>query len=125
MDLRGYEDLDEFMSETDDPLVELSQDVFHRMIEGYGSNLDIDADASLGLETVLHGDLEVIQSSLIEAGLRKDDRIDNAKAVITEVEDGRATGPRAVRCEVLLAVNESQIGIVIEADGTVLRRVAT
>lgn len=119
MDLKGYEDLDEFASETDDPLVELSQDVYHRMIESFGSNLDVPADASLGLEDVLHGDLEAVQPQIIEAGLRLDPRIDAAKVTITEVGDGAsATGAKTVRADVQIVANGKELGIVLESDGT-------
>lgn len=124
MDLAGYEDVDEFMGEVDDPLVELSQDVYHRMVEPFGSNLDVPADASLGLEDILHGTYDGTLPSIVENGLSLDERIDAVKATVTDVEGtASSTGARSLRMDVEIVVDEQELGITLESDGDVLRRV--
>jgi hypothetical protein len=40
-DLRAFDDLDEFGAECSSAVEELEQDIFHRLIERYGSNADV------------------------------------------------------------------------------------
>ena len=52
VEIRCFEDMDQFGSETVDELENLAQDLYHRLIEDPGSNLD-DPSRGMGLLNVL------------------------------------------------------------------------
>jgi phage baseplate assembly protein W len=111
MDLVGFDDLDQFGSETQSALEELAQDLYHRLIETRGSNLD-DPDRGLGIEDMLSGPYDPGLTQRIEAELRKDDRVDAVQATITELGDDGA-----FRIEIEVEANGETVGLALEPDG--------
>lgn len=109
-DLRCFDDLDQFGAEAKDELEELLQDLYHRLIEPRGSNLD-DIGRGLGLEDALSGTVDASLKQRIEAELRNDDRVDAVTAVITEYQAG------FFRIEIEVEVNGELAGLVVESDG--------
>lgn len=89
MDLRCWDDLDAFGDELTDPLEQLEQDNYHRLITPPGQNID-DPDFGIGLPRMLSGNTHDLQSlgARIEAELRKDSRNAEVRALITPLERG-------------------------------------
>jgi hypothetical protein len=77
-----FDDCDEFMSETDDPIAEWKQDSYHRLFDEPGSNLD-DPNRGLGLKSRLNGTGVKGLDSAIIAELLKDDRTQSCTCTIT------------------------------------------
>ncbi len=122
MDALCLDDLDLFGGELDDPLEELAQDLYHRVIEAPGSNVD-DPARGYGLEGRLSssGKSTKLQTSIqhgIEAELRKDGRVLEVRALVTS----DAVGEYRVRIEIV--ADEGALGIVLVADGSGVRRIA-
>lgn len=117
-DLVGFEDMDEFAAELDDPIAELEQDVYHRLVESYGSNLDVPAEASIGVGDVLNGAFDPQLGQRVEAGLKKDDRIDGVQAIVTRDTSGK------FRLSAELEANSEELGITVDLSTTELRRIA-
>ncbi len=116
------DDLDLFGGEIDDPLQELAQDLYHRLIEAPGSNLD-DPARGFGLEGRLSGSGRpgTIAASLaheIEAEMRKDDRVRNAIATVTSPAAGE------YRIDLQIQADEGVLKITLVKDGAGVRRVA-
>jgi hypothetical protein len=118
VDLVCLDDLDEFVSETDDEHELLAQDVLHRLLEEYGSNPD-DEDRGVGLLDRLSGhDSPIFIARLIEADLVKDDR------VLTCVADVRTTGlgnegaVAEIDITITTAIGLLSLGYTVNADGT-------
>jgi hypothetical protein len=115
MDLIWLDDLDPFGRELDDPLEELAQDVYHRLLELPGSNLD-DPERGFGLEDALSGRIDTRLGARIEAELGKDDDIDAARAVVTEPERG------VLKIEIEITASDEIRTLTLEArDGGVRR----
>ncbi|HEX8795448.1 MAG TPA: hypothetical protein VF765_31075 [Polyangiaceae bacterium] len=90
-DLVCLEDLDPFGGETTSDLQSLWQDVYHILVETPCSNPD-DPDRGVGLPKLLSGavgDLVRI-CHVIDAQLKKDDRIDGAKSTLEQLPPGSA-----------------------------------
>lgn len=117
-EIRCFDDLDEFGAETADAYEELLQDLYHRLIEPPGSNID-DRDRGLGIEDALSGRVASALKHRIEVELRKDDRVTAVDAQITEIETG------SFRIAISIEADEETLGLVLETDaGGALRRVA-
>jgi phage baseplate assembly protein W len=117
-DLRCFDDLDEFGAETTNELENLAQDLYHRLIEPRGSNLD-DPDRGLGVEEMLSGEVDPGLKQRIEAELRKDERVTLVSATISEIEEG------SFRIDIQIEADEDELGLVLEYDAAgVLKRVA-
>ncbi len=117
-DLRAVDDLDPYASETSDPLEELAQDLYHRLIEPPESNLD-DPDRGLGLEDALSGPFDAPSlKARIEAEMRKDSRVDAVVATLTLPEVG------VVLVDIALEANDQQLGIRVRSDARGVRRLA-
>lgn len=116
------DDLDMFGTELDDPLEELGQDLYHRLIEAPGSNLD-DPNRGYGLEGRLSGGgrgstfATSIQHG-IESELSKDERVLQVRATV----DSPAVGEYRIQIEIV--ADEGALGISLIADGAGVRRVA-
>jgi len=83
-----FDDIALLGGELTDPLDELAQDLYHRLIETPGSNPD-DPDAGLGIEDALSGvGGGTALGHRIEAELQKDSRVDACQAVVTSDGDG-------------------------------------
>jgi phage baseplate assembly protein W len=116
-ELRCFDDLDEFGAETIDELEDLEQDLYHRLIEPRGSNLD-DPDRGLGIEDMLSGAVDPGLKQRIEAELRKDERVTAVAASITEIETG------SFRIDIEIEANEEELGLTLETDASgAVRRV--
>lgn len=115
-EIRCFEDMDQFGAETRDELEDLAQDLYHRLIEPRGSNLD-DPDRGLGIEERLSGPVDPTLPSDIERELAKDERVDRVSARITELEAGR------FRVDIQVIADEQEIGLTLETDasGAVVR----
>lgn len=88
MDALCFDDLDAFGTELDDPVEELQQDLFHRLIEKPGENPD-DSDRGVGINAMLSGVVDGSLKHRIEADFVKDDRVTACNATITEVASGQ------------------------------------
>lgn len=121
VDALCLDDLDLFGGEIDDPLEELAQDLYHRIIEAPGSNLD-DPARGFGIEGRLSGAgrAGTLTTSIqhgLEAELRKDDRVHDAKATIT------TPAPGEYRIDIQIVADEGALGITLVKDGSGVRRV--
>lgn len=105
LDLRCFDDLDELAAEITDPLEQLEQDNYHRLITPPGQNID-DPDFGLGLPQMLSAGLRDAQAlgPAIEGELRKDSRNDVVRALITEVARGEYD------IEIRIVPNASELG---------------
>ncbi len=122
VDALALDDLDQFGGEIDDPLLELAQDLYHRIIEAPGSNLD-DPARGYGLEGRLSSGgrtasfLTDIQHGL-EAEMRKDSRVLEVRASVSSPATGE------YEAHIQIVADEGELGIKLEADGSGVRRVA-
>lgn len=117
-DLLAIDDLDAYATETTDPLDELAQDLYHRLIEPPESNLD-DPDRGFGLEDALSGPFDAPSlKARIEAEMRKDSRVDAAVATLTLPAVG------VVLVDIAIEANEEQFGISVRSDASGIRRTA-
>lgn len=114
MDLRCFDDLDLFGEETANPLEELEQDLYHRLITPPGRNPD-DPDGGIGLLDLLSGDYDISIPSRIEAEIRKDTRVLAVAVLVTEVANGQ------YRVQIDVQADEGVLGMTLEAgpDGVV------
>lgn len=110
-DLRGYDDLDAFGEETVDELEDLEQDIYHRLIEPRGSNID-DPDRGLGIEDRLGGIVDPSLAQDIEDELRKDERVSNVSARVTELDSSR------YQIDIQVAVNEEKLSLTFQTDAS-------
>lgn len=115
-EIRCFEDMDQFGGETVDELEDLTQDLYHRLIEPRGSNID-DPERGLGIEEMLSGAIDGSLKSKIEIELARDPRVVAVAAAITEIEAG------SYRVAIDVAVDEGELGLVLDInpDGTVRR----
>ncbi len=81
------DDMDPMAGELDDPVAELEQDLYHRLITPPGRNID-DPAFGLGLEDMLSGFVDNSLASRIEAEFKKDDRVDSVDVAITQTAVG-------------------------------------
>lgn len=86
----AFDDVDLFGGELDDPLAELEQDLWHRLIEPPGSNPD-DLDRGVGLIGMLSSGFvgQGVLQSLIAADFKKDKRVANIAVNVTELGVGQ------------------------------------
>jgi len=101
-----YDDLDPYGNETTSDAQALSQDVYHILLEVYGSNLD-DLARGIGVESWLSASSAKIAAlpSVIDSQLRKDSRITSSRTYLSVL----GTSPPSY-----------QINIEIVADGSVI-----
>ncbi|MBX3218923.1 MAG: hypothetical protein KF795_00305 [Labilithrix sp.] len=117
-ELRCFDDASPFGAETADELEELAQDLYHRLIEPRGANID-DPDRGLGIEDMLSGELDPSLTRRIEAELQKDERVTLVAATIAEIEEG------SFRIDIQIEADDDELGLTLEYDAAgVLRRVA-
>lgn len=86
-DLVCFDDLDINAAEMTDPVAELEQDFYHRLIEAPGSNPD-DPLRGLGLLERLSDVVDPNLAGEIDAEGKKDDRIDRVDTQVTETAPG-------------------------------------
>lgn len=87
IDVRCFDDLDEFGGEITDPDEALWQDNHHRLITPRGMNID-DDDFGLGIPEMLSGVGDGSIGAKIEDELRKDDRNVSVTATVTKTASG-------------------------------------
>jgi hypothetical protein len=121
-DARCLDDLDPFGAELDDPLEELFQDLYHRLIEAPGSNID-DPARGFGLDGRLSSSSRAsVVLTTIETGIcaefRKDDRVLDVSASVT------SSSPGAYEIAIRVVADEGVLGIKLARDGNGVRRVA-
>jgi hypothetical protein len=121
MEALCLDDLDMFGGELDDPLEELAQDLYHRIVEAPGSNLD-DPARGYGLHGRLSGagrsaDLMLGIQQGLEAEVSKDDRVLQARAYVTSP----SVGVYEARLEIV--ADEGALAITLVSDGSGVRRV--
>lgn len=108
-DLRCLEDLDLYGAECTSALEELVQDLFHRLLERPGENLD-DPDRGLGLGDLLSGPVDANKlSALIKRELQKDTRVTSADVTVTEVQNGN--GPSTVTIAIVVTVDTDALNL--------------
>lgn len=117
-DLLCLDDVDLYATELDDPIAELEQDLYHRLLEDPGENLD-DPDRGCGLRQSLNGPIVVSElQKRVENDFKKDERVDDAKATVEDL----GTGHFRLRVEV--TASGQKLGITVDnltADGTIRR----
>lgn len=113
-ELRCFDDLDMFGAETTDDLENLAQDVYHRLIEPPGSNLD-DKTRGLGLPGMLSGVFDPSLPQKIEAEIRKDPRVTAVAATITDVSVSDQSGAQ-LQIDIEVEVDQDKVGIVLQTD---------
>lgn len=119
MDLVCLDDIDDFASETDDELVQLEQDLYHRLLEDYGSNPD-DEDRGVGLLSRLSSSDDPRKlGRLIEADFSKDERVDGVTALVDVTTNGNAGAVAKIAIEVTTSDALLKLGYSVLADGTV------
>lgn len=125
VDALCLDDLDAYGRELDAPLDELWQDLYHRLFERPGSNVD-DPDRGIGLEDLLSAGFDPAAgapSQLIAGRIRsdflKDDRVKDAQASLSVGADGQVTGAiQIVADEGVLGVTLSFFGGVVTVTRT-------
>lgn len=75
------DDLDIQGAEWNDPIAELEQDIYHRLITPAGYNID-DPDFGLGLVQMLGGPEDPALASRVDAECKKDDRVDGTQTIV-------------------------------------------
>lgn len=124
-ELRCLEDVDPYARELDDPLTELEQDIFHRLLEDPDSNLDAwiaGESRGLGLLDLLSTPLKPNLSQLVKAECELDDRVTSAAVRVDEKKNGNNVS--TVTIAITLTVSLEQLNaelytmtIVRDADG--------
>lgn len=115
-DVRCYDDLDPFGEEITNPLEELAQDNYHRIITPRGRNVD-DPNLGLGIPEMLSGVRDGSIRGRAEAELLKDERNVSVEATVTELE----TGPKgtSVQLDFTIETNDGVLtSTVVVAGGT-------
>lgn len=88
VDVRCFSDLDLAGTDIDDPVEELNQDLFHRLIERYGSNID-DPDRGVGLLDILSSSVDAEEiAARVRTDFRKDDRVETVTTKLTKLDEG-------------------------------------
>lgn len=107
MDLLCHDDLDPYGRELSDDAAILWQDLYHRLIEDAGSNID-DPDRGVGVVSALSGTASpALIAHRIEADFRKDERVNQVRADVGI--DGKIT-------VYVVAVDGATLGFDVSAD---------
>lgn len=120
MDLVAFDDLNSFGLETTSPIQELEQDLYHRLIERPGANLD-DPDRGLGVEDALSGAIDRTLGARIEAEFRKDERVADVRATVTQVTSGSNAGA-SFRIDIDITADAGVLKLPLTLDALGLRR---
>ena len=88
-DLVGFDDLDPFARETTSDFQTLQQDVYHRLLELPGSNLD-DITLGIGVMQYLSGTATDAAKlpAIVDEQLQRDSRIDTCTSTLAQQADG-------------------------------------
>ena len=87
MDLVAWDDLDSTGAELNDPIAELEQDLYHRIIEPLGSNID-DPTRGFGIYRRLNKPFDAKIGKLLELELLNDERLDSCTVTVTDTGNG-------------------------------------
>ncbi len=120
MDLVAFDDLNSFGLETTSSIQELEQDLFHRLIEPPGSNVD-DPNRGLGVEDALSGAIDRTLGARIEAEFRKDSRVYDVRATVTEITSGGNQGA-SFRIDIDVTADAGTLNLPLTLDALGLRR---
>lgn len=117
LDVICEEDLDLYGRETDDAIAVLEQDLWHRLLEEPGENLD-DPDRGCGLRDILSSDFDAegIRQRIV-ADFKKDVRVDTVTVAITDEGNG------LFRIVISIGAIGKELGIVAEintVEGTII-----
>lgn len=96
-ELLCIDDVDPYARECTDPLQELEQDLYHRLLEPPDTNLDAilaGEQRGLGLEDMLSGPLRPDLAQLVQNECERDDRVIKCTALITSSTN--SNGPDTV-----------------------------
>lgn len=114
-------DLDLFGRETTDPLEVLGQDLYHRLVELYGSNPD-DVDRGVGIVDALSGIVDNRDlAGEIRADFKKDDRVAEAEVKVTPMAETPGGYRIAIRVQTVDGILPLEVEVV---DGILSRVVA-
>lgn len=108
-ELLCVDDVDRYARELSDPLAELEQDIFHRLIEDPDSNLDANAmgeQRGLGLGDLLSTPLAPNLGQLIKAECERDDRVTSASVLVTEQRNGNDVSTVTIRITLTVDIDE-------------------
>lgn len=114
VDLDHWDDMDPYAAELTDPVDILKQDIFHRLIETPGSNLD-DPELGIGLEQRLSGVVDPNLAAHIDAALQKDPRIDVSTTTVSRVSDG------VYAIHIVIEYDGEELGLDFTSDATGVR----
>ncbi len=120
MDLVAFDDLSSFGLETTSALQELEQDLYHRLVETPGSNLD-DPNRGLGIDDALSGALDRTLGARVEAEFRKDPRVDDVQARVTQLTSGGNQGG-SFRLDIDIVAGAAALNMQLTLDAVGLRR---
>jgi hypothetical protein len=116
VDALCLDDLDPYGREINDPLRELYSDLYHRLLEAPGSNID-DPDRGVGLFSLLSagfdpatGPSQLVKNP-IEADFRKDGRVQAVSASAALSADG------TIAVSIQVVANFGVLGITATFDG--------
>jgi len=128
-ELLCLDDVDPYARELSDPLAELEQDLFHRLIEAPDENLDASAmgeQRGLGLGDLLTTPLAPNLGQLIKAECERGDRVTAASVVVSEVRNGNAASTVTINITLTVdvdALNAEDYAITIVRDASGLHLV--
>lgn len=111
-ELKCLDDVDPYARELTDPLTELEQDIFHRLLEDPDSNLDAniaEESRGLGLLDMLSAPLKPNLAQLIKAECELDDRVVVATVLVTETPNGNSVS--TVTIAITLAVSIDDLNV--------------
>jgi hypothetical protein len=118
MDLVCVDDLDEYASETDDELEGLAQDLYHRLLEDFGSNPDDEA-RGVGLLSRLSGhDEPTMIARLIESDFLLDDRVISCVAIVKFAGESNSGAFATVDIVVATAAGGLRLAYAANLNGT-------
>ena len=118
MDLVCVDDLDEYASETDDELEGLAQDLYHRLLEDFGSNPDDEA-RGVGLLSRLSGhDDPTMIARLIESDFLLDDRVISCVAIVKFAGESNSGAFATVDIVVATAAGGLRLAYAANLNGT-------
>jgi hypothetical protein len=108
----AFNDMDLFGRELDDPIAELEQDIWHMLLEAYGTNPDA-RERGIGIEDALSGsDLTGLRRR-IEDSIGRDSRVTAVAANLSFVDAAEKT----ILVEIKIQADEQELGIALQFDG--------
>jgi hypothetical protein len=115
----GFDDMDEFGRELNDPLAELEQDVVHMLLEAFGSNPDVPTRGG-GLVAALSGSAARIPAirTHIESALQDDLRVASATVDIQATD---TAGKYSVAIGITTSADALDLAFTVDSLGNIRR----